>query len=169
MHKELSINIKTLRKEHGYKSAQAFADALHVHLKAVQGWENKDHPKLPTLDNLVAICDLLGCDLDYLVGRLETPTHDIKFIRDMTGLSVEAIEKLIENMEAVKDSPLSDIIVHNKAARLLQKISVAADCKEKEWNMINDDVGYFMASQELTSVLKDISDNRKEKYDSMEG
>ena len=33
------------------------------------------------------ICDLLECDIDYLLGRIEESTHTIKSIQEKTGLS----------------------------------------------------------------------------------
>lgn len=93
MYNELSKRITELRKTR-YKSAQKFADDLCVHLKTVQGWEHKTDPKPPTIDNLLAICNLFDCDADYLLGRMEEPTHEIKYIHEKTGLSVEAVQVL---------------------------------------------------------------------------
>lgn len=40
------------------------------------------------------MCDLLGCDVDYLIGRLDEKSHNTSFISQYTGLSEEAIEVL---------------------------------------------------------------------------
>ena len=184
MYNEIPKKITDLRKMH-FKSAQAFADALCVSLKTVQGWEKKENPKLPTLENLIAICELFGFDLDYFTGRLEQPTHDIQFIHEKTGLSVEAIRKLMDSKDAVQDSPLSDIIVHDNADRLLRVLLIATDEDEITWLDLDNiprgllssyagkpidfsvgigaDVADFLASQELTEMIRDIRENHEKK------
>lgn len=92
MYNKLSSRIKALRIEHGFKSQQSFADFLNVHLKTVQGWERKDNPKLPDLDNLLTICTKFNIDLDYLTGRIEEKTHDIKALCELSGLTPAAAE-----------------------------------------------------------------------------
>lgn len=106
MDNKISIRIKRLRKEHGYKSQEKFADALHVHPKTVQGWESTENPKLPDLDNLLMICEILDCDLDYLVGRIEQRKHNIKTVSEITGLSEKAVE-IITKTKPYRD--LSDL------------------------------------------------------------
>lgn len=107
MDTEISTRIKQIRIAHGFKTKQEFADALHVHLKTVQGWERENNPKLPDLDNLLEICSLLDCDLDYLVGRIETKKHDIQTVCEITGLSEKAVEK-ITSVKPYRD--LSDLL-----------------------------------------------------------
>lgn len=48
----------------------------------------------PTLEKLVRICDLLECDVDHLLGRIDETNHTIKFINEETGLSERVIEKI---------------------------------------------------------------------------
>ncbi len=48
----------------------------------------------PTLQKLLRICDLLECDIDYLLGRIDYHTHTSKIIHDQTGLNESSIEKL---------------------------------------------------------------------------
>ena len=91
---EMNIRIKELRISHGYKSRQAFADALHVDMSVVKSWEREKNPSLPQLNNLIAMCDLFECDLDHLIGRLEEETHSIKTACEVTGLSEAAIKRL---------------------------------------------------------------------------
>lgn len=48
----------------------------------------------PTLELLVRICDILECDVDFLLGRIEEHTHTNKYIHEKTGLSEDAINRL---------------------------------------------------------------------------
>lgn len=99
MDKELTIEklperIRKLREEHGFKTQQAFADALRVDRSVVKSWERFKKPVLPRLENLLSMCQLFECDLDYLIGSIEERTHDIKTACELTGLSTVAIERL---------------------------------------------------------------------------
>ena len=179
----LKENIRNLRKKK-YKSAEKFAEALGVSLKTVQGWENLDNNRWPDLIMMLKVCDELECDLDYLLDRMKEPTHKAKYIHEETGLSVDAVTKLIGSKDNVIDSPLSDIIIHKNAARLLRVLSLAADEDEICWlNLdklprgllssyaekpidfspgVGSDVADFLASQELISIIKEIR-NKQEK------
>lgn len=175
-------NIRRIRKERGYKSAQKFADDLGVSLKTVQGWENLDNGRWPDLSMMLKVCELTGYDLDYFTGRLEAPTHEIDFIHKKTGLSMKAVSKLIANKETVIDSPLSDIIEHKNSGQLLRTLLLASDEDEIAWLDLDNlprgllssyaekpinfsvgvgaDVADYLASQELTSIVRNIREKR---------
>lgn len=51
----------------------------------------------PTLSNLARICDLLECDVDYLLGRIKETNHTVKFIHEETGLS-EVSQKVLHEI-----------------------------------------------------------------------
>jgi|GEM_PF-6911789 len=89
----LRSNLQKTRKKKGYKTQEAFAEALDVSVETVRNWEQGR--ALPELGTLFRICTLLDCDVDYLIGRLDVPTHDLAFIQSQTRLSEAAIEKLI--------------------------------------------------------------------------
>ena len=101
MDNKLNERLKQLRLENGYRSQQALADKIHVDRSLIKSWERNEKPVLPRLDNLLSLCDLYHCDLDYLTGRINEPTHDIKTVHELTGLSVEAICKL-QKMNTIK-------------------------------------------------------------------
>ena len=111
---KLKENIRNIRKEKGFRSAESFAEALGVSLKTVQGWENMDNGRWPDLVMMLNVCELTGYDLDNLLGRINEPTHDIKFIHEKTGLSVEAIEKLIALKGTGMDEILSYMMEHKE-------------------------------------------------------
>ena len=90
----LRRNLQKKRKEKGFKTQSAFAEALEVSVESVRNWEQGR--TLPELGTLFHICSLLDCDMDYLIGRLEVPTHDLAFIKTQTRLSEAAIKKILE-------------------------------------------------------------------------
>ena len=73
----------------------------------------------PTLNILVRICDLLECDIDYLLGRIEESTHTIKFIGEKTGLSEDSQKRLQEIMKTPQDGKemikILDELIRNPA------------------------------------------------------
>ena len=126
MDNKLSIRIKKIRKDNGF-TQQSFADMLNVHIKTVQGWEK--NATLPDLENLLILCEKLGYDLDYITGRIDEPTHDIGYIKSLTGLSVEAIRilmksKPINNAENIMSygEIISKVLAHKKAPELLSNL-----------------------------------------------
>ena len=124
MDNKLNLRIKKVRIEHGYKSQQSLADALQVDRSLVKSWESETRPVLPRLDNLLAMCKLFNCDLDYLVGNIEEPTHDIAFIHSVTGLSTAAIKKLQTYKHGSAEIiMISKIIEHDDLDYLLNRIN----------------------------------------------
>ena len=92
--KSLGTRIKELRKQHGFKTQDKFAESFNVSKETVQNWEQgRFCPEVPSLYDLA---DYFDCDIDYLVGRIDEKTHDLQFICDYTGLSAESINLLHE-------------------------------------------------------------------------
>lgn len=98
--------LRQLRIDKGYKSQEEFANAYKEKfgtirktknkdssmLRTIQSWENgKSVPPCTTLNNL---CILLQCDADYILGRIENSTHDMKFICSQTHLKESTIHNL---------------------------------------------------------------------------
>lgn len=90
-----------------FTSQQAFADAYmeqfgmirQVKRSAgnnmfgtVQSWEQGK--SIPTADVLANICELLDCDADFLLGRIDERTHVLSDAHHFTGLSTSALEQL---------------------------------------------------------------------------
>ena len=111
-----------------FSSQQAFADAYmekygmirigkkstdHNMFGTVQSWEQGK--STPTAEVLANICDLLGCDADYLLGRIDQRTHDLSVAHKYTGLSVEALEQLHEYRENLATEPNWEEILDNEA------------------------------------------------------
>ena len=114
MNKDLfALRLVEKRKKAGYKSQTEFAAAYEKEhptkrrdeaggntgtsgiLGTIKNYENPNYTKsMPTLDKVDNICSLLGCDIDYLTGRIDEETHDVKFICEYTGLSESAVNML---------------------------------------------------------------------------
>ena len=106
-----------------YSSQQAFADAYMNRygtirrpksssdsnmFGTIQSWEQGK--STPTADVLANICELLECDADYLLGRIDQRTHDINDAHRYTGLSAEALEQLHEYHENLRTYPDPKVI-----------------------------------------------------------
>lgn len=76
-------NLRTKRKEKKYTQEQ-LAGMLGVTVKTYRSWEQDTLPKTIDLINLSII---LGCDIDYLLGRINTDTHFKAYIDRTYALS----------------------------------------------------------------------------------
>lgn len=115
-------NIKKIRVEKGYKSQDVLAQSICVHLKSVQSWESGK--RLPDLDALNRLCDVLQVDLDYLTGRIDHHTHANAVICESTGLSENAVELLLSRRQDA--DLLSSMLMHPdwpKFMKYLQDLS----------------------------------------------
>ncbi|MFD1403716.1 helix-turn-helix domain-containing protein [Robinsoniella peoriensis] len=101
-----SQRLQECRKQK-FSSQQAFADAyLNTYgmirkgkktndnnmFGTIQSWEQGK--STPTAEALFNICELLDCDADYLIGRINQRTHGINDAHEYTGLSAPALEQL---------------------------------------------------------------------------
>lgn len=105
---KLYERLRKLREAHGY-TQESLAEALNVNPQAVKAWEKRKDPSDPKLRNLLSLCDLYKCDLDYLIGRIDEQTHDNKTACELTGLSETAIIK-IRNQQL--KHPMSKVLSH---------------------------------------------------------
>ena len=65
-------NLVKIRKEKGY-TQEKLAESLNISRDKLSRWENGS--RTPDLNELLKICDIFECDLDYLVGKIKYPTH----------------------------------------------------------------------------------------------
>lgn len=66
--------IRKMRRDSGYKTLDSLLDALfmkgiEISKNSASSWETGK--KRPTVDHLIALCDVFGCRLDELVVRRE--------------------------------------------------------------------------------------------------
>lgn len=96
---------KRLKKrcgELGYTTESMLLDAIQaknpdVKSSTVHSWWS--YVSIPGNDNMTMLADILDCDIDYLLGRMDETTHTRKYIREETGLSEGAITALQNSPE----------------------------------------------------------------------
>lgn len=88
--------------------------------KTIKNWEQgKSSPSVPAL---IELADFYKCDLDYLTGRIDSRTHDLKFISEYTGLPETTIDQ-IQGLSETETMILSGIINHPNLKKILQTIA----------------------------------------------
>ena len=88
-----SERLQKLRKEK-YNSQEKFSEAMDVSVETVKKWEQGK--AFPETGHLLLIPDVLDCDLDYLIGRIDHQSRNRKISQDYTGLSEKAAKTLHE-------------------------------------------------------------------------
>ena len=144
--KALKKNLKKARKKAGYKTQEDFAKAFHVSIDTVRNWEQGRG--VPEIGTLLYLAEFLDCDLDYLIGRIDKPTHDLQFITDELRLSEEAVKKLMQLSDRQLQT-ISEIIEHPKYGKMTAQIN---DLKDK--GRLNDTTAQLI----INHVLKGIND-----------
>lgn len=92
-HQAISNRLRELRKTHKL-SQEDIAQRLYVHRTTVIKWENHEKDELPSLADMLKLCNIFDCDLSYLLCEQECTTKDIQGIAKYTGLSEGAIAEL---------------------------------------------------------------------------
>ena len=87
--------LKELRKANGYTIEQ-FAEAVGISKSTVGYYENNN--RMPDIEILSRIADVLNVSADYLIGKTNTTATKgkTKTVCDFTGLSDTAVEYLSE-------------------------------------------------------------------------
>ena len=162
MDNRLSENIKKARIEHGYKSQRQFAEDLHVHENSVKYWESGK--TIPDLESLILISQLLDVDLDYLTGRIDKPTHDLQFISEKTGLSVDAV-KILCHQKQISDTEtstiLSRLICHRLFVQLMRNISALSRPRSflaAVVDHLTKDAPYIDAPEDVRAIYQSSTD-----------
>ena len=95
--------LKELRKEHGCTIEQ-FADMVGISKSTLGYYENDK--RMPDIEILARIANVLNVSADYLIGRTNTTDRKgkLKTVCDFTGLSDQAAEYLSELVYSVRCS-----------------------------------------------------------------
>lgn len=90
--KTLAERLKQARKATGY-SLEKVAELCNVQqYQTVSKWENGK--VMPSLEKLLALCNIYKCELGYLLGEYDCKTRTATDIHKETGLSEIAISRL---------------------------------------------------------------------------
>lgn len=91
--------IKDMRKLRGF-TQQELADAIGTNRQAIINWEKEKDNTLPSVENLVNLCETLDCSMDYLLGSVDIPEIGaIAKASHYSGISSEIIQYGIENRD----------------------------------------------------------------------
>ena len=124
--------LKELRKEHGYTIEQ-FADMVGISKSTLGYYENDK--RMPDIEILARIANVLNVSADYLIGRTNTTARKgkLKTVCEFTGLSDQAAEYL---SELVKDKDYEKLSIIN---HLFQELC--------------EDYDFYNGEDEVSSVL----------------
>lgn len=94
---QVSKRIKEMRKLRGY-TQQELADSIGVKRQAIINWEKEKNNTLPAIENLVDLCEILDCSMDYLLGSVDSPEIEpISKASHYSGISAEIIRYGVEH------------------------------------------------------------------------
>jgi transcriptional regulator with XRE-family HTH domain len=87
-----AARIKASREQSGH-TLEYVAEYCGVkQYQTVSKWEKGN--SVPSLDNLLKLCELFNCELGYLLGEYEGKTRKTTDLHDATGLDLPAVEEL---------------------------------------------------------------------------
>jgi len=83
------------RKQLGKTQAE-LASEIGVSPRMINAWENQEKQSDPKTSNILALCEALQCNYEFLFGNdpEAPPSGKHKFIHSETGLSYKAIDRL---------------------------------------------------------------------------
>ena len=110
--KIFSTRLKARREQCGYSSIQSFAIAFDRKFRngdtgldgnspykgsygSFKNYENPSKDTFPNLSTAAEMCQLLNCDIDYLLGNIDQPKHIYQAIHERCGLTETSMEQLI--------------------------------------------------------------------------
>lgn len=105
----------TYEREIVYRYTQEkLSEMLGISRDTLSKWENGH--RLPNIEQLQKICEIFNCDADYILGNITERSHDIRKMRNKTGLSEITIQLLEDwNVDASPQvSRIIDFIVQHR-------------------------------------------------------
>ena len=122
----------------------------------IRGDLEKDSAR--TVDHLDLYCRYFGCSADFLMGYIDTPTHEEKALEDLTALSGTSCRALLE-----KDSIITnalDLLLPDLRRVFAYSPIESEDYKnERELDKYNffNDIASYLTSKEAKSVSSGFS------------
>ena len=102
----ISRRLRDLRKLNEL-TQDDLAKKLYVHRTTVVKWENEEKDELPSLDDMLRLCNLYDCELSYLLCEQECTTKAVQGVAEYTGLSEKAVKALRRFATAGKGSSVN--------------------------------------------------------------
>lgn len=91
---KMKERIKKQRISLGLKQEE-LALKINVSRTTIISWESKEGV-IPKIEFLLSLCEVLQCDTDYLLGKIDMPRNATTDIHKYTGLSEMAINNLVK-------------------------------------------------------------------------
>ena len=93
----IKLNLKRARESKNFTQAKSI-EGLHiknfnVERNTLSNWE-REGGNLPSIEALVLLCNLYDVDIDYILGKQQIQSKDIKTISELLSLSYNNVEKL---------------------------------------------------------------------------
>lgn len=132
----INKRIKEARK-HKNLTQKDLANAIGVNRLAVVEWENDKNSTVPSVQNLVAVCNTLDCSMDYLLGAIDT--SEIEAIAKAalySGIKPEIIRyakehpNFCECLNFIMHPKNSATIFNSLTLELLKKSNIDSSIKE---------------------------------------
>lgn len=196
MNKILFSNRLKAERKKKFRSQEAFAEEYDrkynwnentkekTILATLKNYENPNKDIIPSLEIVDRMCDILGCDVDYLLGRIDYKTHDKQFVQDYTGLSAGAIDVIIgltneakygnilkdaskdqKNLnEADKEKFVSDIINLPSTETAMLNALIESKYFPELLSVLNGCFTNWFFGSALDSLLYYLKDNAKPEY-----
>ena len=108
-YKNTTIIGERLKKARGNKSQEAVAEYMgFAQYQTISKYETEN--STPSFATLLKLCNYYNCDLDFLLGNIDTPHRAAADIEEQTGLSVEAAEKMLKWSKSGSSAFVTDFI-----------------------------------------------------------
>ena len=75
-------------------SVQQKEDGKATNYNTIGRWENELNKVMPSLKDMLALCEVFDCELGYLLCEHDTKRREAADIRDATGLSEKSVNQL---------------------------------------------------------------------------
>lgn len=99
---KIKVRLKELRRSKKLTQAK-FAEMINrgtgTSRTAVTTWENVNNKTLPDIQTMIDICNVLDCDMDYLLCQTDIKSKDHQTISNVLHISEESINTLRDNSE----------------------------------------------------------------------
>ncbi len=117
--------LKALRKNKKW-TQEDFADIMGVDRRTISKWESYydlEEAELKT-KNLMGICINLECDIEYLIGQIDTPRKETADVQATLGISSEAV-LAIQEMHPRMKAALAALVMDHRFVSALRKYVTA--------------------------------------------
>lgn len=138
-----------------YSSVEKFLDKhpeIQVTAKTVKNWE-QGHALPRDTNILLAACDALDVDVDYLLGKLKERTKEITDIAAETGLSEDSIEWLKGSVNAGPYHGAHNFIDYALSHGLFD-VAKSVDNISKRGQK-NDETLFWMLPEQIKTIVND--------------